>query len=131
MSYSRDKTGIAYIVFHFFKNELKFYDIENNTDYFIKLFDYLGYVKTDYAYEDFDSECEYKEMCNRYYISTKLETYSESLLFLWKKINIEMSFNRKEDLLLSSKYEDLIEINFKNLIEDLRTEWVKKKTKKH
>jgi len=68
-------------------------------------------------------------MCNRYYISAKLETYSESLLFFFKKINIEMNFNRKEDLLLSSKYEDLIEINFKKLIEDLRTEWVVLKNK--
>jgi hypothetical protein len=65
---------------HFFKKELKIYDIEHNIDYFNKLFDYLGYVKTDYAYEDVDLE--YKQMCNRYYISEKLETYSESLLYL-------------------------------------------------
>jgi hypothetical protein len=64
----------------FFKKELKFYDIENNFDYFNKLFNYLGYVKTDYAYEDVDLE--YKEMCDRYYISKKLEVYSESLLHL-------------------------------------------------
>jgi hypothetical protein len=69
-----------YIVFHFFKKELKFYDIENNLNYFVKLFDYLGYVKTDYAYEDADIE--YKETCGRYYISTKLEFYSEDLLYL-------------------------------------------------
>jgi len=65
---------------HFFKKELKFYDIENNLDYFNKLFDYLGYVKTDYAYDDVDLE--YQAMCNRYYISEKLEVYSESLLYL-------------------------------------------------
>ena len=111
-----------YRVFHFFKKELKFYDIENNTDYFVNLFDYLGYVKTDYAYEDKDAE--YNEMCNRYYISSKLESYSESLLFFWKKFNIDMNFDRKEDILSQSNYEESIEIHFTKLIKDLRTEWV-------
>lgn len=111
-----------YIVFHFFKNELKFYDIENNFDYFTELFDYLGYVKTDYAYEDADFE--YQNMCNRYYISKNLEAYSESLLYLWKKFNIDMGFNRKEDLIISNNYEIAIEVHFSNVIENLRKEWV-------
>ncbi len=110
-----------YIVLHFFKKELKIYDIEHNIDYFNKLFDYLGYVKTDYAYEDVDLE--YKQMCNRYYISEKLETYSESLLYLWKTIDIKMFISRKNDLIISSDYEDDIALHLKNVVEDLRSEW--------
>ena len=110
-----------YLVLHFFKKELKFYDIENNLDYFSKLFDYLGYFKTDYAYEDADFE--YKEMCGRYYISQELEVYSEGLLYLWKNFNIDMGFSRKEDLILSNKYENLIELKFKNVVSYFKIEW--------
>ena len=116
-----------YVVFHFFKKKLEFYDLENNLDYFLKLFDYMGYVKTDYAYEDADLE--YKEMCGRYYISKHLEVYSDNLLYLWKNFNIDMGFNRKNDLILSNNYEKDIEVHFKNVLDNLRLEWVLLKQK--
>jgi len=55
-------------------------------------------IKTDYAYEGFDVE--YKEICNIYYISGKLEVYCNSYSFITfiKKINIEMDINRKKNI---------------------------------
>jgi len=35
-----------------------------------------------------------------------------------------MSFNRKEDLIVSNIYENAIELHFANVINDLRKEWV-------
>jgi hypothetical protein len=35
-----------------------------------------------------------------------------------------MNFDRKEDILSQSNYEEAIEIHFTKLIKDLRTEWV-------
>jgi hypothetical protein len=109
-----------YIVLHFFKKEMKFYDVDTNLNYFVKFFDYLGYMKTDYAYEDSDSE--YEKMCFRYYISKKLELYSAGLLYLWEKFNIKFNFNRAEDLLKSNVYEQNIELYFNNVISELRAE---------
>ena len=34
-----------------------------------------------------------------------------------------MGFSRKEDLILSNKYENLIELKFNNVVSSLRIEW--------
>ena len=101
---------------------MKFYDIENNLNYFVKLFDYLGYVKTDYAYEDADTE--YKETCGRYYISPKLELYSIKFLYLLNMFEVDLCFNRITDLNISYKYEIFIQKYLKNLLIELRSEWL-------
>jgi hypothetical protein len=110
-------------VLHHYKKKIKFYDIESNLVFFVKLFEYLGFVIPGFVYKDMD-DSQNINMCGRMYCSKILESYSWKLYLRKDKYNDFWGFNRSLD---KARYEDIIELHFKNVIHELQKEWLELK----
>jgi hypothetical protein len=109
------------LILHHYKKKIKFYDVDSNLMFFVKLFEYLGFVIPDY--KDIN-DSQHVNMCGRMYCSKILESYSWKLFVRKDKYNDFWGFNRSLD---KARYEDIIELHFKNVIHELQKEWLELK----